>query len=330
MSRSSVFLPGGEGERVSLSVGVSPPHLPIPPPYTMGSPELAVSPRRGRLYVWPPDSPEVEYPSVTTILGELSKPALTNWAAKLVAEFAYDNRQSWAGLPSPGELRDTLIEQTSPSLTLAELDSSDVRSALPDPLDRDSALALLKGAPWRDRDRKGDVGNAIHHALEHDGMVEGGMEGYIHAARDFLSDTGFRLRSREQTIFNDTWAYAGTVDGYLVREVEGETEPLWSMVDWKTGKALYPDYALQMVAYLMAEWAAVQVSPSQWAQHVIPSMPEGGWVVRLGRDGKYDARRVLLSKRLWRAFCGLRSIRAWTDSTRQRWWAEARKGGAAK
>ena len=289
----------------------------------MSSPELALSPRQGRVYVWPPDDPQVEYPSVTTIINELSKPALTNWAAKMVAEFAFDNQAAWTGRPDPKMVFDFLREnyldtdigQLQPDEMRVALDAGSVGG-----LDRDSALSLLKGAPWRDRDRKGSVGTAIHRALDSDGMVESGLEGYIDAARAFLDETGNRLRSREQTLFNDSFEYAGTVDGFLLDEAGN-----YSLVDWKTGKGLYADYALQMVAYLCAEWGAVQRDPSTWKRVAMPPMPNGGWVVRLAFDGSFEGRRVVVTERLWRAFVGLRSVRAWTDSSRQRWSVEVRK-----
>jgi hypothetical protein len=47
----------------------------------------------------------------------------------------------------------------------------------------------------------------------------------------------------EKTVFSYTYQYAGTMD--LLAEVNGEV----AVVDWKTGKAIYPEALLQNAAY---------------------------------------------------------------------------------
>ena len=104
----------------------------------MTSPALARSIGGGRMYHWDGQ----DYPSVTTILGAtLPKPALAPWAAKKVAEYAIAHRGAVTALLEAGDER--------------------------------AAIDLLKGAPWRDRDRAGEVGTAVHAYAE---TVANGIE----------------------------------------------------------------------------------------------------------------------------------------------------------
>src|SRR4029077_11076153 len=124
----------------------------------MTAPRLARA-QQGRLYVWPPQAPfELQVPSSTTILGVLDKPALMGWAARTVAEYAFAHVDAWSRLPRP------------------------------------DAVDLLKGSPWRNRNRKAQLGTTVHLALEQhvSGQAEVDLseeqEGYYRAARAFLRD----------------------------------------------------------------------------------------------------------------------------------------------
>lgn len=160
------------------------------------------------------------YPRVTSILGVIAKPALTGWAAKMVAEFAVEHKQRWVGLP-----------------------------------DRD-AVNLLKGAPWSKRDAAGDRGSAVHHAIEAylkgtgDYPTFSGDERQVarHAIR-FLQAHKPEPIGVEVTVYSPSMVYAGTCD--LPCRIGGE---VW-LLDWKTSSGVYADYALQLYAYSIAERA---------------------------------------------------------------------------
>ena len=84
----------------------------------------------GRFYVWHGE----RYRSVTSIIsGGLPKPALIGWAKKVTAEYAVANLESLKVLVAD---------------------------------DPAGAVDWLKGAAYRDRDRKADIGLAIHAAAE--------------------------------------------------------------------------------------------------------------------------------------------------------------------
>src|SRR6266508_3629494 len=96
----------------------------------MTSPKHATTNRTGRFYGWRNE----KYWSVTTIInGGLPKPALINWAKKFTAEYAVEHFDALS----------VLVKD-----------------------DPDGAIEWLKGAAYRDRDRKADLGTEIHAATE--------------------------------------------------------------------------------------------------------------------------------------------------------------------
>lgn len=175
----------------------------------MTSPALAVNVRgKGRHYEHPVTGEVV--PSVTNVIGVLDKPALSRWAAKVVAERAWD-------------LRSTLDE-----------------------LGRDEAIDILKGSPWRKSTRAADRGTTVHDYLDARAnkrptpVLEGEAAAYKRAADEFLKAYSPVFARTEFTVFGD--GYAGTADFMAVignRSYIG---------DYKTSKGLYPEIALQLAA----------------------------------------------------------------------------------
>lgn len=240
--------------------------------------------RSGRRYVWPPntETPELVVPSVTNILGNLSKPALPNWAAKKVAEFAVENIPSWENLPP------------------------------------DDAIDLLKRAPYRNMKNRGNIGTAVHEAVEL--WIEDGIEipdmskaevevedmdllPYIAGAVQYLNQHVERVIHSEVTVFNRTYEYAGTVDA-IAKLKNGHI----CAVDWKTSNNVYPEHALQLVAYSNAEF----IGTEDGQEVTIPPIDEAH-VVHLPGDATFKAYPVQLTPRAFRTFIALRSIQKWRD-----------------
>jgi len=202
------------------------------------------------------------YVSVTTILGALAKPALTYWAAKEVAEFVAAN---WDG-------------------PIGALLSTGQKAA---------AVDLMKGAPWRNRDQAATSGTRIHgivedliNGLEPDGDDDPQVMAYLAFRRDFEPVTLFS----EVTVFNYTAGYAGTLD--LLCHMGGET---W-LIDFKTGKGVYPEYALQCNAYARGEIIAdgdVDVP--------MPHVDMAG-ILHLKKNGHYELVPVVLSDQMFKSF----------------------------
>lgn len=66
------------------------------------------------------------------------------------------------------------------------------------------------------------------------------------AAEDFIKQTGFQAIHVEQTVHSAKYGYAGTADFFGLIDNE------LILGDFKTGKALYPEYNLQVAAYVYA------------------------------------------------------------------------------
>lgn len=243
----------------------------------MTAPKLARG-RAGRRYVWPPntDDPELVVPSVTTVLNNLNKPALPNWAAKEVAKYAVDNIPQWEDLPP------------------------------------DDAVDLLKRAPYRNMRKRGDIGSAVHAAVEA-WIAEPGdnppvvddldLIPYIAGAISFLNEQVHRVVHAEATIFNRKYEYAGTADA-IVKLRNGHI----AVVDWKTSRGIYPESALQVVAYANGDF----IGRDDGTKVDFPP-PTAAYVVHLPGDATYKAYPVPLTDRAFRTFCALRSIQKWRD-----------------
>ena len=97
------------------------------------------------------------------------------------------------------------------------------------------------------------------------------------AARDWLAKHHFEPLAAEQMIYSRAHGYAGTLDFHATAKIDGR----FSIVDWKTSAAIYPEYRLQLAAYAEALWE-MNARP----------MPDR-WIVRLGKDdGTFEAVRL--------------------------------------
>jgi hypothetical protein len=155
-------------------------------------------------------------PGVTTILGEaMRKRALENWAAEVTAKTAVDRWDDLAAMPVSARL-DTLTR-----------------------------------ARWEQRDAAALDGTQIHTYAE---AIVTGAEvdvpprylGQVQAVARFMDAWGIEPVAREASVFHHTDGWAGTID--LLAGMRGT---LW-LLDWKTGKGVYPDMVLQLAAYAHA------------------------------------------------------------------------------
>lgn len=177
--------------------------------------------------------------SVTTIIGNgLPKPAIAGWQAKSIAEFAVANWRQIGGMLGAVRLHRT---QDAGQFIVSDPDAID------------GAIDWLKGAPWRESKRKMGMGSAVH--AEAEAYALGiprpepmpAVAPYLTSFRNFLEDFKPEFELVEATVFNVTEGYAGTLDA--VARIGGRT----FLFDWKTGKDIYPDVALQLAAYERAE-----------------------------------------------------------------------------
>jgi hypothetical protein len=239
--------------------------------------------RYGRTYVWPEKKPhELTVPSVTTIIGGgIPKPALAPWNAKMVAAYAVDNRESWAGL------------------------------------ERDAAIDLLKRSPFRKTKKAADHGKLVHTALEAFSNGEDELptlpekshrkqyEGALQFLRDFKVEPLFT----EFTVFSREHEYAGTSD--LLGPVTFPPEMLLDskerpvcIVDYKTGKAIYPEAAIQLNSYARGDFIADGATGTELPLPLIDYLI----VVRPKRRGGYEVKVYEPSQAVFDLFLAAKRI----------------------
>lgn len=189
----------------------------------MSVPRNAVMTDRGRFYRWKDDPP---YRSVTNIIGKgLSKPALPYWAAKSSAQFAVDN--------------------------MAQIESLIASSG------KAAAVDLIKGSPWRTRDKAADVGTALHDAAESYAIgrtytATPEVQPYVDAFMAWVAAFEPTFEAAEFTVYSRTRSYAGTGDCIAV--IDGER---W-LIDYKTGASgPWPEAGLQIAALRYAEFVGL-------------------------------------------------------------------------
>lgn len=281
----------------------------------MSNPRGSRQTSRGRLYEWrAPDLPldgEIErFWSVTTIIkGGLPAPALQAWGMKAVAEFAVANYRQ-------------LSAMVGSSYRFERDPKGAVIGVLEDPDAVVSAIDWLKGAPYRERDRKADLGTAVHDQAEAYALGKPMPEaapaiiGNVQAFRNFLEDyqpTYAQLGDdgmwlAEASVFNRAERYAGTLDA--IADIPGLGRVL---IDYKTGKDIYPETALQLAAYRHAEFIGLP-DGTEWP------MPEVDGCAALhlspfaGPRG-YAFRPVIADEQVFTAFKYVREVFRWQEET---------------
>lgn len=216
---------------------------------TTGSstPKNARQTSTGRLYEWRSPSAGVGDPperfwSVTTILkGGLPSPALTAWGMKAVAEYAVANHVQLTSMLQTVRVRKT---EEGGMFLIADPDAVQ------------AAIDWLKGSPYRERDRKGDIGTAVHQAAEAYILDKpwptpaDDVAPYVDQFRRFVEEFSPEFELAEASVYNRAEAYAGTLDAIALIPGRGR-----ALIDFKTtGKGVYPEHALQLAMYRFAEF----------------------------------------------------------------------------
>lgn len=213
-------------------------------------------------------------PSVTNVISVLDKPALPRWSAKMVAETAYRMRDS-----------------------LAHMDEAE-------------AVDMLKASPWSKSKRAADRGTDIHAYLEArlNGVTPEELspeaEQY-RAAADLWLQQDIEVLQTEQTMF--AYTYAGTCD--LVARIDGRL----TVADFKTGKAIYDEAALQLAALVGCQYDSHGV-PLAWRDddHEMTELPVL-MVIRIGTD-KFETKTVANPIKSLRVFYSLLDAWHWKHS----------------
>lgn len=199
---------------------------------------------------------DIEHWSVTTIIGALDKPALLYWAAQQAADAAVASAGS---LPQRIDeegpeavakwLRDARFRRPKHQLSSADLGTTFHSLA--------ESYALTGNRPDRTAiEAAVDLRNPDHIRAEAD-VLEQMLDRFDGWLQRFTPS----YQATEVTVYNETYRYAGTCDGFLT--IDGSR----FIIDYKTSreprdsrgnpKAPYPEVALQLAAYRYAELAAV-------------------------------------------------------------------------
>jgi len=229
------------------------------------------------------------FPSVTHVLGVIGKPALIQWAAN--------------------QERD-LVTEAAADLYLDLLKAQ--------PMSRPVYTLTLAGrlgtvrAHRRALERAGAIGAQTHaliewHLRQQIGQTVGKEPDAADPARwafvafrNWAESVDLKPLLIEQTVWSRTHRYAGTMD--LLAEVNGVA----TLVDFKTGKAVYPEAHLQNVAY--------QVALAEMGHQA----PAGGLIVRLPKvrtDPDFELAVVPPVAELLPVFLAVRRVWQWaTDA----------------
>lgn len=198
-------------------------------------------------------------PGVTTILGKgIPKPALPYWAAKCVAEYVADEPENVEALRAAG---------------------------------RDPMIAALKGQPWVKRDEAAVRGTDVHALAEivvHGGEAEvpehllGHVEGYV----AWLDEFDVHPILTEKSVASRQHRYAGRFD--FIGTIDALGDDVWGL-DWKTSKGVYGETALQVAAYVNADFYVEDGSPDVELPlpvatriGVVHVTEQGSWLYDLG------------------------------------------------
>ena len=239
------------------------------------------------------------FPSVTHILGAIAKPALVPWAAKVERE---------ACTEAATALYDELgaAGQRYPASWFA------------------AALAAKLGtvkAHQRTLARAGDIGTEAHHAIEWLLRTALGAEAgpkpvisapakiAVEAFKDWATRVSLKPILIERIVYSKEHRYAGTLD--LLARVEG----VLTMIDFKTGKAVYAESHLQAAAYAAA---LEEMGYREPAQSLIVRLP------KVAGDPPVEVVPVPPRADLFPVFLATRQLWEWTWANDQAFKARTR------
>src|ERR1700756_5125870 len=174
----------------------------------------------------------IELPSVTTILSIVAKPALIAWSAKVEREMVTNASaqlyEDIAGTPRMSKAAYLMSLATRLGKEKASQKALQKASEI-----GSQAHALIE---WNLR------ATLMQDAGPSPRIVDAAQWAFM-AFEDWKKSVNLKPIWIEQTVWSKQHGYAGTMD--LLAEVDGKL----TVVDWKTGKAIYPEAYLQNAAY---------------------------------------------------------------------------------
>lgn len=175
-------------------------------------------------------------PSVTSVLSCIAKPALITWAA---------GEERKAVISAAASLYERMLTNS------LFIPVATYRSTL------DAELGVVK-AHTKAMEAAGEIGTQVHHRIEWHlrrqlGLPVGdevpisdpALVAFM-AWEDWAKSVNLEPIHVEKTVYSLTHKYAGTMD--LLAKVDG----VLTLVDWKSGKSIYPEAFIQNAAYQVA------------------------------------------------------------------------------
>ncbi len=202
-----------------------------------------------------------QWPSVTTVLNVIAKPALGPWYAR--EERRYFEVAMLEVLAKPGA-RDPEYVLTAVAAAVSGVKAADRAKQQAATI----GTAVHAGIEWHLRSRLGEDAGP-EPTLPDEALWA------VESWKDWAQSVDLVPLAIERTIYCEPCGYAGTLDLYA--RVGG----VLSVLDWKSGKAIYPEAFLQNVAYRHAA-----------ARLGLPS--EQGLIVRLPKLVEDPAWEVML------------------------------------
>lgn len=188
-----------------------------------------------------------EYPSNTSVLSIIAKPALVPWAKKVSLEKARAELYAYVDDPLFGGQR--IIERA----------------------DVDRIIEVARKRPDEVRDDAADFGSRAH------GMIEAYLLNKPYQVTDELrpvmdnflawyKSNSFTITCSERVVYSKTHRFAGTLDAMATRG------GLPVVLDWKTSNGLWPEHRLQVAGYALAVTEMEKVNINET------------WIVRFAKD----------------------------------------------
>jgi len=163
------------------------------------------------------------FPSVTTVLSVIAKPALVPWARNVALE----------------SVKEALLERTQEGPV--ELTPEWV----------DGLLQDARRRPDLVKNKAADYGAQAHDLIRQ--IIQGltpevppEMSALVTNFEAWQKEAGLELHLSETIVYSPRYRYAGSVDATAHRQ------GALVAIDWKTGSGIYPEYALQVAAYAHA------------------------------------------------------------------------------
>jgi len=164
------------------------------------------------------ETPYGNFPSVTTVLSLLNKPALVNWAVKITVGYIGAHLE---------DLKNSLTEE-----------------------DAIKILQEAKKETERMQEKALNIGSLVHQWIEcwcekEIEEISPEIKQPVGAFLEWTKTNDFIVLEKEQTVYSKK-GYAGTLD--LVASLNKKLY----IIDIKTSSGFYPEYVLQIAAYKMA------------------------------------------------------------------------------